>query len=58
MMWHVAPTYKQGKRIAWNRLKHLTRSSWASRPNEIHLNIKWVSVIALRRADQFALVGD
>jgi hypothetical protein len=22
MVWYVAPTYKQGKRMAWNRLKH------------------------------------
>jgi hypothetical protein len=24
MVWYLAPTYKQAKRIAWNRLKHLT----------------------------------
>lgn len=24
VVWYVAPTYKQGKRIAWNRLKQLT----------------------------------
>src|SRR5689334_17291781 len=23
IVWYVAPTYKQAKRIAWNRLKHL-----------------------------------
>ena len=55
MVWYVAPTYKQGKRMAWNRLKQLTRPYWASRPNETDLNItlKWGSVIALRGADQY-----
>jgi hypothetical protein len=55
MVWYVAPTYKQGKRIAWNRLKQLTRPYWAARPNETDLNItlQWGSVIALRGADQY-----
>jgi Terminase large subunit, T4likevirus-type, N-terminal len=55
LVWYVAPTYKQGKRIAWNRLKQLTRPYWAARPSETDLSItlKWGSVIALRGADQY-----
>ncbi len=29
VVWYVAPTYKQAKRIAWKMLKHLTRPFWA-----------------------------
>jgi Terminase large subunit, T4likevirus-type, N-terminal len=55
IVWYVAPTYKQAKRIAWNRVKHLTRPYWAGRPNETDLSItlQWGSVIALRGADQY-----
>ena len=61
LVWYVAPTYKQGKRIAWNRLKRLTRPYWAGKPSETDLNImlSWGSVIALRGADQYdSLRGD
>src|SRR3954470_24144079 len=53
--WHVAPTYRQAKRIAWNRLKELTRPYWASLPSETDLAITlaWGGVIALRGADQY-----
>jgi len=34
MVWYVAPTYRQAKRIAWNPLKELTRPYWASKPQE------------------------
>ena len=30
LVWYVAPSYKQGKRIAWNRLKRLTKPYWTS----------------------------
>lgn len=54
-VWYVAPSYKQAKRIAWNRLKKLTQSFWASQPSETELSIRlqWGSVIALRGADQY-----
>jgi Terminase large subunit, T4likevirus-type, N-terminal len=61
LVWYVAPTYKQGKRIAWNRLKRLTRPYWAGKPSETDLSItlSWGSVIALRGADQYdSLRGD
>jgi Terminase large subunit, T4likevirus-type, N-terminal len=61
LVWYVAPTYKQGKRIAWNHLKLLTRPYWASKPSETDLSItlSWGSVIALRGADQYdSLRGD
>jgi hypothetical protein len=60
-VWYVAPTYRQAKRIAWHRLKHLTRPYWAGKPNESDLSIplQWGSVIALRGADQYdSLRGD
>jgi hypothetical protein len=38
--WYVAPTYRQAKRIAWNRLKELTRPYWASKPQESDLRIE------------------
>src|SRR5438067_801511 len=55
LVWYVAPTYKQGKRIAWNRLKQLTRPYWTARPSETDLSVtlSWGSVIALRGADQY-----
>ena len=61
LVWYVAPTYRQAKRIAWHRLKHLTRPYWAGKPNESDLSIplQWGSVIALRGADQYdSLRGD
>src|SRR3954453_5088347 len=61
MVWYIGPTYKQAKRIAWNRLKELTRPYWASAPSETDLAItlSWGGVIALRGADRYdALRGD
>jgi hypothetical protein len=61
LVWYVAPTYRQAKRIAWHRLKHLTRPYWAGKPNESDLNIRlqWGSMIAVRGADQYdSLRGD
>jgi hypothetical protein len=53
--WYVAPSYRQAKRIAWDRLKELTQPFWGERPNETDLSIRlrWGGVIALRGADQY-----
>jgi hypothetical protein len=40
LVWYVAPTYKQAKRIAWKQLKALTRPYWAGKPNETDLRIE------------------
>ena len=40
LVWYIAPTYKQAKRIAWKPLKQLTRSYWASKPNETDLSVE------------------
>ena len=55
MAWYVAPSYRQAKRIAWERLKTLTKPYQAKEPNETDLSVrlKWGSVIALRGADQY-----
>src|SRR5438477_4552095 len=61
LAWYVAPTYKQGKRIAWNPLKQMTRKFWAYPPNETDLRIDLTNggTIALRGADNYdALRGD
>src|SRR3954453_9215348 len=53
--WYLAPTYRQAKRIAWNRLKELTRPYWASKPQESDLRIEIArgGTIALRGADSY-----
>jgi len=53
LVWYVAPTYKQAKRIAWKALKDLTRPFWASAPNETELRIELTTggTICLRGAD-------
>ena len=55
LAWYVAPSYRQAKRIAWDRLKTLTKPYWAREPNETDLSVRlvWGSVIALRGADQY-----
>jgi hypothetical protein len=61
VVWYVAPTYKQAKRVVWNMLKQLTRPYWASKPNETNLTIELRSggTIALRGADNYdSLRGD
>ena len=61
LVWYVAPTYRQGKRIAWNRLKQFTRPYWASQPSETDLSVRlrWGGMIAIRGADQYdSLRGD
>ena len=60
-VWYVAPSYRQAKRIAWNRLKQLTRPWWGRGPQETDLSVglRWGSSIALRGADNYdALRGD
>src|ERR1051325_3686247 len=46
-VWYIAPSYKQAKRIAWDRLKKLTQPFWASPPSETELSIRlqWGGVI-------------
>ena len=53
--WYVAPSYTQGKRIAWKALKKFTRPFWASPPNETDLRIELITggTIALRGADHY-----
>jgi hypothetical protein len=61
LVWYVGPTYKQAKRIAWKRLKEMTRSYWAGKPNETDLRVELVSggTICLRGADNYdSLRGD
>ena len=61
LVWYVAPTYKQAKRIAWSALKQMTRRYWKKTPNETDLRIELVTggTIALRGADNFdSLRGD
>src|SRR5579871_158677 len=61
LVWYVAPTYKQAKRIAWKPLKQMTRPYWASRPNETDLRIELTTggTICLRGADNYdSLRGD
>jgi hypothetical protein len=56
-----APTYKQGKRIAWKSLKKLTQPYWASLPNETDLRIELISggTICVKGADNYdSLRGD
>ncbi len=61
LVWYVAPTYKQAKRISWKPLKQMTRPYWASKPNETDLRIELISggTICLRGADNYdSLRGD
>src|SRR5713226_7695696 len=61
LVWYVAPTYKQAKRVAWNRLKQMTRPYWAGPPREVDLSIELArgGTIALRGADNYdGLRGD
>jgi hypothetical protein len=51
----------KAKRIAWERLKQLTRPCWASKPNETDLRIELITggTICLRGADNYdSLRGD
>ncbi|MGH9610596.1 MAG: terminase large subunit domain-containing protein [Bryobacteraceae bacterium] len=54
LVWYVAPSYRQAKRIAWSRLKELVRHVPAHTVGETDLSIHFqrASVIALRGADR------
>ncbi len=54
-VWYVAPSYRQAKQIAWERLKDLTKPWWAGKPSETDLTIRlrWGAVIAVRGADNY-----
>ena len=61
LVWYIAPSYKQAKRIAWKPLKQMTRPYWAGRPNETDLRIELITggTICLRGADNYdSLRGD
>lgn len=61
LAWYIAPTYKEGKRIAWKALKKMTQPYWASTPNETALRIELVSggTICVKGADNYdSLRGD
>ena len=54
VIWYVAPSYRQAKAIAWDRIKRLTCPYWAKKPSETDLKI-WLifgSVICLKGADR------
>ncbi len=52
LVWYVGPNDQQSKRIAWDRLKAMTRRWWAKRPNETELRIDltWGSTIVVSGA--------
>ena len=56
--WYVAPTYKQAKRIAWKRLKELTKTlppGYGPKVYEtdLRLEFRWGATIAVRGADNY-----
>lgn len=53
--WYVSPTYRQGKRVAWKRLKQLTRPCGGVRIYESDLRIEfpWGATVAVRGADNY-----
>jgi hypothetical protein len=53
--WYVAPSYRQAKRIAWERLKSLLRAQAGLRINETELTMHFPSgsSVALKGADQY-----
>jgi hypothetical protein len=55
LVWYVAPTYRQAKRIVWRPLKEMTRPYWKCRPNETDLRIDLITggSICLRGADNY-----
>jgi len=55
LAWYIAPTYKQGKRIAWKALKQMTEPYWSGKPSETDLRIELVSggTICVRGADNY-----
>lgn len=55
VVWYVAPTYRQAKRIVWKPLKEITRPFWACKPNEGDLTIQLTTggTISQRGADNY-----
>ena len=55
LAWYVAPTYRQAKSIAWDRLKSMSRRRPGITINETELSIRFDpgGVVALRGADQY-----
>jgi hypothetical protein len=53
--WYVAPSYRQAKRIAWDRLKQMASVQWPIHINETDLSIRLGngSIVALRGADHY-----
>jgi len=53
--WYIGPSYRQAKRIAWERLKSAVRADPGARINETDLTIHFPggSSISLRGADQY-----
>ena len=53
--WYIAPTYRQAKNIAWDRLKSLLLSQPGVTSSESELTIRFESggLIALKGADQY-----
>ncbi len=49
VIWYLAPTKEQGKRIIWDRLKEFTRPYWKCRPNDQDkiIYLVWNSTITL-----------
>ncbi|HEX4748146.1 MAG TPA: terminase family protein [Bryobacteraceae bacterium] len=59
--WYVAPSYRQAKRIAWDRLKSMLRNHPAMTISETDLSIRLAAggLISLRGADNYdSLRGD
>jgi hypothetical protein len=55
-VWYVAPSYRQGKTIAWKKLKRrLTDLRWVSKINEteLTLELKNQSTISIKGADNY-----
>lgn len=55
LCWYVAPSYRQAKRIAWERLKSMVHRYRSKQVFETDLTIRFLngSSIALRGADQY-----
>jgi len=53
-IWYVAPSYRQAKAIAWNRLKKMSKIYWLKPPSETELTVHLTfgSSISLRGADR------
>jgi Terminase large subunit, T4likevirus-type, N-terminal len=52
VVWYVGPNDRQSKRIAWKKLKELTRKFWAKLPSETEMRIEllWGSTLVVNGA--------